>query len=395
MNILKKNILLVVVLLITLILAGTMVFFVIKATGKMRKSSDSVEELRKKINELNEQSPAPVKKNLEHITNDHKMITKKVKEILPVFGIPYKEALERFAQALDKDVDEMRDEWKKIYRSEIKKGSNRSIIFVTYLSTFDSVKMAQALEIFKSTVHDNSLEVINETNINGCIMEALGLPRKMEAMSCKQHIRDMQTEIVRYMKTLKNPDDPKEVPFSFKNATVEKLSFEKYDNAMPRPDEVAFIFKHWRMIEDLCIRLKTSNITYLELIKRDNLLKGTAVAKNYLVFKYTLNLKGSQNSVRAFLNSLLDAYKDNKIYIVRSISLTSNDEARSIVSRGEPDRKAANARRGIRHRNDPEENIKEKKEKVVSVNILGVSNSVTAVISFDYVIFIGSEIKGG
>jgi hypothetical protein len=399
MNIIKKNILLVAVLAITLILAGVLIFFVIKATGTMKNSATAVEDLRKKINELNEQSPAPVKKNLDRILNDQKMIAKKVKDIQPIFGIPYKEPLERFAQELNKDVAELKKEWKKRYRIEIKKGGHRSLIFVKYLSTFDSTKMVKALEAFASAVNKNSLEIINETNINGSIMEALGLPRKMDEISCKQHIRDMQIDVVNYMKTLKKPNDSKEIPFTFKDETVEKLSFEKYDDAMPRPDEVPFIFKHWKMIEDVFVRLKTSGISYLESIKRDNLLKGTTVAKQYLVFSYTLKIKGSQNAVRAFLNSLMDAHKDDKIYIIRSLSLESTDDAASILA-GKADPTAVKARtRGIRRGGRRPEQQQPEKEEVeedleVNVPLMGVSNTVTAEISFDYVIFIGNEIRG-
>ena len=394
MNILKKNILLVVVLSITLMLAGGLIFYVVKATGKMKKSSASVEELRKKINELNEQTPAPVRKNLERIANDHVMIAKKVKEIQPIFGTPYKVALERFAKELEKTPAQLKKEWKKIFRTEIKKGGHRSLIFVKYLSNYDSAKMADALKAFREADKD-SLEVINETNINGCIMEALGLSRKMDEISCRKHIQDMQIATVRHMQKLKNPNDPNEVPFTFKDATAEKLSFEKFDDAMPRPDEVPFIFKHWRMIEDVFKRIKISGITSIESIKKVNLLKGKTVAKKYLVFTYTINIKGSQNSMRAFLNSLMDAHKDNKIYIIRSISLEVNDEASPILG-GKADQKAVNARaRGVRRRRpglEVEEEVVEEKLEV-NIPVIGVSNTVTAEITFDYIIFIGNEIR--
>lgn len=394
MNLIKKNIIIFVVLAITLIVAGVMIFFVVKATGKMKKSVTSVEELRKKINELNEQSPAPVQENVERINNDYKMIAQKVKEIQPIFGTPYKEALSNFAKELDKNVEDLKDEWKRLYLVEIKKGGARSLIFVKYLSTFDSAKMAKALEAFKTTVNTNSLEIINEANINGCIMEALGLPRKMDEISCKQHIRDMQISVVNYLKAMKNPNDSKEVPFTFKDETAEKLSFEKYDDAMPRPDEVPLIFKHWRLIEDVLVRMKTSGINYLESMQRENLLKGKKISGDYLVFTYKLKIKGTQNSVRAFLNSLMDAHKEEKIYIVRSIDFESNDEATGILG-NKADPKAVKARtRGIRTRQPEQENEVEEKVEV-NVPVIGVSNTVSAEIIFDYVIFIGNEIKGG
>ena len=394
MNLLKKNIVLVVVLTITLLVAGVMSFFVVKATNKMKKSLVSVGELRKKINELNEQSPAPLNENLERITNDYTVIAKKVKELQPIFGTPYPKGVKVFAEALGLDVKDLKSQWRKTYRKEIKKGGHRSLIFVKFLSKFDSAKLNKARERFQNTVNKNSIENINETNINGSIMEALGLPRKLDEISCKQYIKDMQTDVVNYMKTVNKEG---ETPFIFKDAIAEKLSFEKYDDAMPRPDEVSFIFKHWKMIADLFMRLKSSKVSYMELIKRDNLLSGTVVSRKYLFFSYTIEIKGSLNSIRAFMNSMMDAHKDNKIYIIRSLSLTANDEASSILT-GKADPKAV-ARRSPRNARQ-RGRVAAKKATVpevleVNVPIIGVSNTVTAIITFDYVIFIGNEIKGG
>ena len=389
MNIVKKNIVFVVTLTVTLIIAGVMFFFVVKATNKMKTSLDKVEKLRKQINELNEKSPAPLQENLDKITNDYTFMAKKVEELHPIFGVPYPNAIKVFAEKLGLSVKELKEKWRKIYRKEIKKGGDRELIFVNFFSQFDSEKLNSAKLGFQNTVNKKSIEPINETNINNAIMEALGLPVKLDEISCTNYIKNMQRGIVDYMKTA---DKDGEIPFTFKDAVTEKLSFERYDNAMPRPDEIPLIFKHWRMLEDMFKRLKSSKISHMESIKRDNLLKGSILFRKYQVFSYTIEIRGSLNSIRTFMNSMMDAYKDNKVYIIRSLSLKANDEASSILS-GKKERAVRKPLRYLRGRRKVEEKPKEPEKIKVNVPIIGVSNIVTATITFDYVIFIGNEIK--
>lgn len=391
MNLIKKNIILVVILSITLVIAAVMIFFVIRATGKMKESSTSVADLRKKINELNEKSPAPLQENLERILNDKKMISEKVQQIQPIFGTPYANAIKLFAQELGMSVDDLKKEWRKTFRSEMKKGGQRTLIFVKFFSKFDSEKLANANKAFADEINKHSIDQIDETNLSGTIMEALGLPRKMDEISCKTYIRNMQVRTVAYLKKKESENDP---IFTFKDEkTAEKLSFEKYEEAMPRPDEVPFIFKHWRMIQDLCMRMKAAKITYLDSISRTNMLDGDKKGK-YLIFKYKLNVKGPIDSIRYLLNSMMEAYKDDKVYIVKSISLERDDEASKILGSNEKDltRITSPRRRGFR-RPEEETGTESKDEEKLCVPIIGVSDMVTAEIKFDYIIYIGNEIK--
>lgn len=394
MNLIKKNIILVIVMSITLILAGVMIFFVIQATGKMKNASTSVAQLRDDINKLNQETPAPKQENLNRIENDYKYVQVKVKEILPIFGTPYRKPIEAFAKELGKTVPELKKEWRKTYRTEIKKGGNRTLIFVKFISKFDSNKLTKATQAFATAVKKSSLEIMDETNINGAIMEALGLPRKMDEISCKTYIRKMQINVLDYMKSAKEGEEP----FTFKDETAEKLSFEKFEESMPRPDEVPFIFKHWRMVQDLCMRLKGAKVEYLDSIARNNLLKGNTKAKKFLVFSYILKVDGPLNSIRALLNSMMDAYKEDKIYVVKSVKLETKDEAASIMrTKVDATTSAARPRVGFNRRMNPaspaEERVEEEEEDV-NVQILGVSDKVSAEIKFDYIVYIGEEIKG-
>ncbi|MBN1863735.1 MAG: hypothetical protein JW808_02415 [Victivallales bacterium] len=392
MVIIRKNITLIVVLAVTLTVAGVMIFFVFRATSGMKKSTDAVADLRNKINVLNEKSPAPLRENLERIQNDSKMIKEKVEELIPIFGTPYIKPLEAFADKLGESSQDIKKRWAETYRTEIVRGNTRNLIFMNFLRTFDSEKLKDALDVFRKDVMANSREVVNEATVHGCLMEALGLPRKMDEMSCKLFIQNMQTAVVAYMR---ETEDEGQVPFIFHDANVEKLSFEKFETAMPMPKEVPFIFKHWRMVDDLCARIKKSGITYLEVFKRDSFIEGSPLHSDYIVFEYTMKVRGSLDSIRALLNSMMEAYRDNKVYVVKSMSLTSKDEVPGILGGS-----AATAPSTVRRpppKRSPEaasfEEPQEEAPKDFGVPILGIDNTVTAEIKFEYILHVGNEIK--
>jgi len=393
MNLIKKNILMVVVLSLTLIIACAMIYFVIQDTAKMKESTSKVAELSKQINRLNDEKPSPLQENLDKINNDTEQMIKKVAKLQSIFGAPYKEAIEAFANKLDLSPEELKKKWRIFYREQKNKGNKRSLIFVNFKTQFDTKQMALALKTFADIVNSTSIERVNETNISGCVMEGMGLPREMDEISCKQYIRDMQKSMVEYML---NNNKTSETPFEFDGDVTKKITFEKFENAMPRPDEVPLIFKHWKLLEDLFKRIKASNITHLEDLHRNDLLKGVIKNKQYQIFSYTLKVKGSLDAVRTLLNSMIDAYKTNKIYIIKSMTLVANDEATSILSsttktsRNRFNKKRRPARRGLIIDDETTDELKDKDKD--SVAILGVSNAVTLTIDFDYIIYIGKEL---
>lgn len=371
-----------------------MIYFVIQDTAKMEESTVKVADLSEKINKLNDEKPSPLQENLDKINNDTEQMIRKVAELQSIFGAPYKKAIKAFANKIELSPEELKKKWRIFYREQRNKGNKRSLIFVNFKTQFDTKKIASALQAFTDVVNSISIERVNETNISGCVMEGMGLPREMDEISCKQYIRDMQKAMVEYM--LKN-NKTSETPFGFEGDATKKITFEKFENAMPRPDEVPLIFKHWKLLEDLFKRIKTSNITHLEDLRRDNLLKGVTKNKQYQIFSYTLKVKGSLDAVRTLLNSMIDAYKTNKVYIIKSITLIANDEATSILgstatttTNRSNRRKRPAARRGLMT-DVKTDKVKEKEQD--SVAILGVSNAVTITIKFDYIIYIGKEIK--
>jgi len=406
MNFIKKNIVLFSVLLIAIIISGVFIYLVIVETKEMNEAIIQVEELKKKINDLNKQSPIPSKDNYERISADAKVIELKTKEAQQVFGRPYRQAIEVLLKELDTPREEFFTLWKKTYEEEVDKGSHRGLIFNRFFSNFDKGKVDKALSGFKDKVEEISVEPLNEANIDGCIMEAMGLPRKMEPIPCKKYIMDMTDNLIIYMKQGPCASCGKIIPgedfkaqkcskcnnspgdtFTFGTGkaddVVEKLTFEKFQGtSIPRPDEVSYLFRHFKLIEDLLSRIKQSGIKNLNGIAKEKLQGVTT--DGYMVFTYTIRVTGPLNSIRNLVNSLKEAYRDSRIYVIKSVTLKARENAKSIVS--DTDVPKTGRKRGKKEPEKPEE------PEEAGIPIIGNDDTVEATIKFEYVIFIGDEL---
>ena len=402
MELIKKNIVLFSLLLISTGVSGFFIYRVIIETGDMKLAGEKVEKLKKDINDLNKTSPIPSKKNYEKITHDAIVIEGKTKELQQIFGKPYRKAVTAMENALGIKHDELIELWKTTYKDEADKGSPRELIYNRFFAKLEQNeeigrdKVKKAKKVFVDTVRAESVEPLNDANIDGCIMEALGLPRKMEPIPCKRYMLDMQDNLIQYMLNTENDDED---PFVFgtgtKVDTVKKLTFDKFEGAaLPRPDEVSYIFKHLKLIEDLLIRLKKAGVQQLNAITKTS-LKGETNT-DYMVFTYTIKITAPIDAVRSFMNSLLKAYKDNRIYIVKSMILSSEEDVTAIINSD----LSANAmqqggeRKGYGLPSSAGGNLSKSNQAIakVGVPIIGNNKAVTAEITFKYVIYIGDEL---
>lgn len=396
MYFIKKNMIMLIVLSIGTLISAFLVYQVIVETDKMNTAVDKVGDLKEKLKELNKTSPIPNKENLKRIENDTAVIKEKVKDFQHIFGHPYFKAITAMAGELALTLDELRKKWKTIYTQEHEKGMAREFIFTKFSGEFDNQKWIKAVALFTKEVNKKSQELLNAANADGCIMEALGLPRKMEPIPCKNFILDAVMNLNKYMRDTGDPDKIFIFGSGKEGDDVESLTFKKFNgDSLPRPDEIPYIFKQLELIQDLLYRIKSSKIDRLDEISRET-MKGTLTG-DYLVFNYTLKVTGSLKSIRAFINNLLLAYKDNRIYIVRKMTLTTEDEAEKVLQSTSTTSRTITARRGTRRRRGElpdanEEESNEPEQVEINVPIIGTSNSVTAEITFDYVIYVGDEI---
>lgn len=382
MAFIKKNMLLVVTLAISVGVSAFLGYRVIVATGEMNDSMRKVEELKKAIQKLNDQNIIPKKENLDNIIKDQEEVGAKKRKLQMIFGNPYRKAVQRMAKALGMTETQLREKWRTTFLEEADKGSTRALIFENFFNNLGRAKKEKAFAAFKDALK-GSVEPLNNANINGCIMEALGVPRKMEPLVCKKFLSDMLHNLVTYMEESGRKEG---TPFIFgvgeKNNKVKFLTFEKFEGeALPIPEQVPYIFKHLKLIEDLLFRIKASGLTQLLDISREN-MTGKTLASDYLAFSYTIEVQGSIRAVRALVNNLLEAYKDNEVYVIRAMTLEDAvDEAEAVFSEGSKGNTSKSRKK------DAEESSAES-----NVVLIGNSKEVKATITFDYILFTGNEL---
>ena len=387
MDFVKKNMVLVVTLALSLGVSGFLVYEAVMATAGMNQSMEKVEELKTEIQKLNDQNLIPSQDNLDKIIKDRQLIVAKKRKLQMIFGNPYQNAVKRMASALGISEDDLREKWRTTFLEETNKGSTRALIFENFFNNFGREKKEKAFAAFKNALK-GTVEPLNNANINGCIMEALGVPRRMEPLVCKKFLSDMLHNLVAYMEDTGKKDG---APFLFgesKDSKVKFLTFDKYEGeTLPMPEQVPYIFKHLKLIEDLLFRIKAAGLTRLLTISRTNMI-GTVPAENYLAFSYTVQVQGSLDSVRTLVNSLLEAYKDNEVYVIRSMTIEDVvDEAGAVFSqssqKASDGAKRAGRRGKLPHAGTPVES---------NVVLIGNTDAVTAKITFDYILFTGNNL---
>ena len=392
MDFLKKNMLLVIVLALSLAAAAFLIYEVVTATSDMNSSMAKVEELKKEIQAKNAQDIIPSDDNLKMIAEDKTAVAFKKQELQKLFGNPYGKAVERMAAALGVSDSELRAHWQNTYRRETEKGNPRELILSMFFKEFGDAKEARAISAFKKALK-GSPEPLNDANIKGCVMEALGVQRKMQPLLCKKFLRDTIHNLDKQMTTVKKKDNPK---FEFggeNDKTVKYLTFAKYHgDALPRPEEVPFIFKHLKLLEDMMGRMKTAGISGLLDISRESMM-GKTVNNDYLVLTYTVKVKGSLDSIRAFMNSLMEAYKDNRIYVIRALTLQEEDEAGKIFSETEKAAGPSNEKASTASR--PGLSVPVLDAPKDNEVLIGNSDVVSAELTIDYIIYTGNDLASG
>ena len=389
MNLIKKNIILFSVLGIALLASGFFIYMVIQETAQMNEAALKVEELKKKINELNKQTPIPNKKNYNNIKADAGFIADKTKELNTIFGKPYLTAAHAFTKALGVPYEDFIKQWDEAYSED--KDTPRDLFFSKFFAKFDKAKVDDAINAFYKQIKKESLEPLNQANVDDSIMEAFGFPRTIQPISCKTYMMDMQDNFLAY--AAENDKDKGEKPLILGTGvpgnSVEKFTFDKFEGgALPRPDEVAYIFKNLKLIEDLLFRLKQSGVKSLDEITKED-LKGERRG-DYLVLYYTIKVTAPLDNIRKLMNSLLSAYKQNRVYVVKSMILTAKEDLSSVVKIDNKKAKSTTSRYSrTRVKKEPEEDDHSSQS---GVPIMGNDNTVTAEIKFEYIIYVGDEL---
>ena len=396
-ELMKKNIPLLVTLVVSIVASAVLLFFVLNHASTIKEYQKQLTEDVNKIKELAETTPPkPVRENLMRIDGDVKKAREYVDKSHLIFGKPYRKALQVFAEQLGEDENKITSRWKSIYGAESRKGQIDEQIFQTFMSKYTAEQADAAKNAFKDEVLKRSVEPISTTTINSLIMESMGVPRNMTSEECVTYVKTMINELDAM---LLDPKIGKGVSIS----CTDKAFLSVYQNKLPLPVHIPFIIKHYKMIEDVLFRLKETGVTGLKSLSKANTLDGTT-DKGHLYFTYKMSITGSLDSVRSFINSLIDSYDNNRIYVIKNLSLKlATDE----IEKLEPPSSKPGEDEAVKDDNPfrPEpgkENDAQKDDNSEfgesfeeNPIIIGTNDSREVVVdlTFDYVIYIDDELR--
>ena len=111
--------------------------------------------------------------------------------------------------------------------------------------------------------------------------------------------------------------------------TVQNFTFNQYVQTFPSNEAVIDILNTMPIFEDIFRRMRNSRLERVDEFQR----VGSPTKVNgdkYLCYEFSTKVVGTMDSIRDFLNNLLDAYKDNRVYVVTWISLTSEGSSAEV-----------------------------------------------------------------
>ncbi len=454
MEIIKRNIVLFVVIGISLLVSIVLVFLVVQASMTLKNHQAELVVQKDKIKKLIEEKPAPLKGNLDAISSDITMAQQKVNEIHLLFGKPYRAAIQAFAEALGVSENTLYTKWRASYEKEKKIGSVEQI-FLKFMGDVlndgkpkaevkvakkvegeakkpdtgtkkedkadadakkaeadaqkadadakkaeaeaqkveeDSTKVEAAVAAFKSTFEAHTLEELDQENLILLIIEGLGLSRTMSPEVCTAYVSNMDAKLNSFVKSSDNNTAPMVIP--------DKTSMFTVIKGMPQPERIPLILKHYKMIEDLVYRMKGTSIRGIVSLTAQSL--DGVESRGFLTLTYKIQIVGSMNSIRDFINNLQDAYKENRVYIVKDLVLKKLvDEMKNLTATATTGANATTpvaatatlpaGRPGIPTASEKAE--KAKKDEAYGAPVIGSSSDVVADLKIDYVIYIADEIK--
>lgn len=443
-EIFKKNIVLLIVLIVTILASISLLTMVVLTDTKRRESDQKITELKKEINDISSKKPAPTVENLTDIKNDIVIVKKRTQDLLKLFSKPYRKAFEKIIESLETNEQKFLNEWKLYIQNNAKKENTLVQSMDEFLTkNYTDEKLTAALKTFINTINQKQLVKIKERtdseneaflteNISEIILEYLGYPRKMTPEDCVDYISKLQKSIYSLLE-----NNHISIPASWINNKM--VLFNEYDR-VPTQEQTFHIQRHCHLYDDLFNRIVESKIQSIELFQKKNSIEGDRI-DNYLFLKYDLHFTGTMESIRNLINSMQEAaIKDYRVYVIKSISLSKlfdevnelmkikdtsqsrvqiRDENKEIKSKESilDDAKILKLINKLREKNiKPEEKSDEDLKRIISdinrkgylfdfenANILLNPNDVTigkkdfnivkCNIEFDYIIYIGDEIK--
>jgi len=393
MEIIKKNLLLFIVLGVTVVTSVTLLIFVLLAHGDMMESVKKIDEIKAQIVEVQRQKPAPGPLNLSRINKDADSYKIKVKDLYHYFGMTYYDAFQAFIKALDMNEETFMTKFREFWTQNAIRGSNIQQLYIKFFQSLDQDKLAKGKENFRLIYQKETVEKVSESNIDDIIYYAIGINRPMSPVAAKAYLVGIQ-------ETLLKQFEGNKVAIG---ENVSTFTFGRYfGNEMPRTEDVPGIIEITNVIGDVCTRCVDSGISRIDSITRGP-LEGTAEGK-FVRYRVNFEVTGEMPTLRKLINSLSDAYKSNRVYVVRNMFLEQLKDpvpdfvneglptVRPVVVKEESIAEAEKAKEAAEKAKKPAKKIEFWQERNYGRAVLGggspIAKQVKMTLEIDYIVFI-------
>lgn len=347
MNFFKKNIIFTIVAAITLLGSILLIYLDWTKHDAVTAANELTQKSENEFNAAFQKGNKPVALNIQMIKQDTEVLRAKTTELQRVFGKPYRKALQQFAASFKVPKDDKApaegEDGKPVPEEKVTEDDLYRIMRELFENGENTVKTADvlipkffaALEKEKRLKHDDVIasyrkflsDVQLETVEDFLTLEAgydilgaaLGLPRTMSASMAHVYLGQMQHKI----------RNQRLIPGVTTLGTVQKFTFDQYVESFPSVDAIRDILDTMPVFEDIFRRMTRARLTRVEDFTRENVVK---VSDKYTVYNFKTTVIGPMKAVREFSNSLLNAYKDNRVYAITWVLLTSEDSANEVES---------------------------------------------------------------
>lgn len=193
-------------------------------------------------------------------------------------------------------------------------------------------------------------------------------------------------------------------------------SVDKKEMVSPNPpkDNIPHIVRRFQIYEDLFARMKTAGIIELLSLKKEGNIYGERNG-DYRTYSFRVAVRGTLPQIRKFVNSMHQAYKDNRVYSISNFTLDFNyTEAENAATATAGNAEINQSLKVMRDylavaqaRERQQQEIKEGKANPNPAGVkpvdetdspdygaasLGVNNQIVASFDFDYIIYVGDAI---
>ncbi len=330
MNFLKKNIIFTIVAVITILGSLFLIYLDWTRHVAIDEANAVTQESQEKFDAAFKSGNKPVDLNIKMIQEDTAELRKRTSALQRIFGKPYRKALLAFAASLKVSEDELYERMKKLFEADTGTAKTADALVPLLFAELekekklpkDSIKNSQFMK-FVSDVFQDTVEKADKNDLIGTgydiLGTALGLQRTMSPSKAHVYLSQMQSEI--RSRGL--------IPGVNSLETVQNFTFNQYVQTFPSNEAVVDILNTMPIFEDIFRRMRNSHLDRVENFKRlgpPSKLNGD----KYLSYEFSANVVGTMESIRKFLNNLLDAYKDDRVYVVTWISLTSEGSSAEV-----------------------------------------------------------------